>query len=136
MTPADVVVDASALIRGLQCEAADAEQLVRQISEGALTAHAPDLLAPECTHAVLRLLRAGRLTRAETTAMLDVVASSLIHRHATAPHAELALEVALAAGISAYDAFYVVLAEALDAPLVTADRRLGAATDRAVLVGR
>jgi predicted nucleic acid-binding protein len=134
-TPVDVVVDASALIRGLQCEAPDAEELVLQVSAGTVTVHAPDLLAPECTNALLRLVRAGRLTRDEAAATLQIVGSSLIHRHSSAPHAHDALDVALASGISAYDAFYVVLAEALDIPLVTADRRLGEAIDRAVIVG-
>ena len=36
--------------------------------------------------------------------------------------------------LSVYDACYVVLAEALDAPLVTADRRLAEATANAVLL--
>lgn len=39
-------------------------------------------------------------------------------------------------GLTAYDAAYLVLAESVDAPLLTADARLGwAAGDRAILVG-
>ena len=48
--------------------------------------------------------------------------------------ADTALAVAIARSLTAYDACYVVLAEALDAPLVTADRRLAAGTGNAVLV--
>jgi predicted nucleic acid-binding protein len=44
------------------------------------------------------------------------------------------LYVAVDRGLSAYDAFHVALAEALDAPLVTADPRLAAACGRAELV--
>ena len=55
-----------------------------------------------------------------------------VHRHA--PFAAEALERALALGISGYDAFYVVLAEATDAVLVTADRRLAEAYDRVELL--
>lgn len=135
VTPAEVVVDASAVVRGVLREAPDAEELLRQISEGTLNAHAPDLIAPECTNALLRLVRAGRLPTDEAAALLDVVSSPVIHRHATAPFAQVALDTALGAGISGYDAFYAVLADALDCPLVTADRRLGEAIDRAVLVG-
>jgi predicted nucleic acid-binding protein len=134
VTPADVVVDASAIVRGLQQESREAEELLRGMSAGSVAAHAPDLVGPECTNALLRLVRAGRLTRDDAVAMLDVVSSPVIHRHATAPHTHAALEVALGAGISAYDAFYVVLAELVDAPLVTADRQLAESVARAVLV--
>jgi predicted nucleic acid-binding protein len=55
--------------------------------------------------------------------------------HSQARFAEPALERALASGISGYDAFYVVLADAVDATLVTADRRLAGAYDRVELLG-
>jgi predicted nucleic acid-binding protein len=45
-----------------------------------------------------------------------------------------ALPRALASGLSGYDALYLVLAEAADATLVTADRRLAAAASRAELI--
>ena len=45
-----------------------------------------------------------------------------------------ALPRALAAGMSGYDALYLVLADATDATLVTADRRLAEAASRAELI--
>ena len=47
---------------------------------------------------------------------------------------EGAWELALVRSLTVYDACYVVLAEALDVPLVTADRRLAEATPSAVLL--
>lgn len=45
-----------------------------------------------------------------------------------------ALDLALARGLTAYDACYAVLAEATDAVLVTADVRLAAAVPRSALL--
>jgi predicted nucleic acid-binding protein len=48
--------------------------------------------------------------------------------------ASAAIDLAVRMGLSAYDAFYAVLAATLDAPLVTADRKLADAVPGAVLV--
>jgi predicted nucleic acid-binding protein len=45
-----------------------------------------------------------------------------------------ALEAALRQGLTVYDALYLVLADLLDATLVTADRRLAAVSARTELV--
>jgi predicted nucleic acid-binding protein len=42
--------------------------------------------------------------------------------------------LALDRRLTVYDACYIVVAEALDAPLVTADRRLAGATRNSVLI--
>jgi predicted nucleic acid-binding protein len=52
----------------------------------------------------------------------------------SSPRLEEAMAVAFERGPTVYDAAYVVLAEALEAPLVTADRRLAEATSTAVLL--
>jgi predicted nucleic acid-binding protein len=49
--------------------------------------------------------------------------------------AALALDRAVVGDLSVYDACYVVLADALGATLVTADRTLAAAAGRAELIG-
>jgi predicted nucleic acid-binding protein len=46
-----------------------------------------------------------------------------------------ALDRAIASDLSVYDAYYVVLADALGATLVTADRTLAAAAASAELIG-
>lgn len=48
--------------------------------------------------------------------------------------AEMAVALAISRGLSVYDACYAVLAEAEDAVLVTADRRLAGAVKRAELL--
>jgi len=50
------------------------------------------------------------------------------------PLASPALAVAGESHLSAYDACYLVLAHSLSAPLVTADRRLAAASPRSELI--
>jgi predicted nucleic acid-binding protein len=48
--------------------------------------------------------------------------------------ARASLAAALELGLTSYDASYVVLAGAFDATLITADRRLAAAYDKAELI--
>lgn len=134
MKAADIVLDASALVRGLQGESAAATQIVDGIAAGSIRAHAPDLIDPETANALLRLVRAS-LTDAQTaTSMLEAAASLPLVRHPSAPHSAHALEVAFALRLSACDAFYAILSDLLGLPLVTADRRLYSAVPNATIV--
>lgn len=109
-------------------------EILARIDEGATRANAPDLIDPETANALLRLLRAGRISPEAVSVLLEASSASPLVRHASSKVARPAFELALARGISAYDAFYAVLAELLDLPLVTADGRLAAAVDGSVLV--
>ncbi len=95
---------------------------------------APDLIWSEVGNAFRQSVRANLLTPAHADRALSALLQLPLHVQALAPLARPALAAALEREISVYDASYVVLAEALGAPLVTADRRLAAATDRAELI--
>ena len=76
MTPADVILDASALLRALLGQSPDAVQLLDRIVAGELRCVARDLIDAEATHALVRLTRAGVLPAKESrriTASLRVV---------------------------------------------------------------
>lgn len=94
----------------------------------------PDLLYAEIVNALRRYVRAGQLTPQEAASLLRYVIDLPLESTPCAELASEALELAVARGVSGYDAMYLALAEATDAVLVTADRRLAAAAKRAELL--
>ena len=134
MTVAEIVLDASVLVRGLQRQAEEAIEIIDRIDDGSISAHAPDLIGPETASALLQHVRAGRSSPQAAVTMLEAATASKIIRYSSVQFARPALELAVETGLSAYDAFYAVLARALDIPLVTADRKLAAAVAGSVLV--
>jgi predicted nucleic acid-binding protein len=89
----------------------------------------------EVASALRRYVQTGAMTRKHAH---EVLAYALGLRLAVRPLrglAALALDRAVASDLSVYDACYVVLADALGATLVTADRTLAAAAARAELIG-
>jgi predicted nucleic acid-binding protein len=119
-----IVVDASALLEfllqtelGTRVEA----RLFGRRDEW----HAPHLVDVEVTQALRRLARTGELTAGRAADALGDLGELDLHRHV---HLDLLLRAwALRTNITAYDAMYVALAEALDAPLVTCDAPLAKA---------
>lgn len=119
-----IVVDASAaletLLRTEACAAVDA--LLFAPGE---TLAAPHLLDLEVAQVLRRYVAAGEITPARGRAALDDLADLPLERY---PHDLLLSRIwALRDNLTAYDAAYVALAEALDAPLLTRDRRLAGA---------
>ena len=116
-----IVVDASALLEfllqtplGTRVEA----RLFRDRDQF----HAPHLADVEVTQGLRRLVRARELSPARAAEAIADLADLDLQRH---PHLDLLTRAwKLRENVTAYDAMYVALAEALDAPLVTCDRPL------------
>jgi predicted nucleic acid-binding protein len=119
-----IVLDASAVV-DLLIEPATATGRLRARLSGLSQAHVPHLLEVEVTHALRRLLLGGRLTPAAARRAVRRLAVMPLVRW---PHTPLlGRALALRDRLTAYDAVYVVLAEALGATLLTRDRRLARA---------
>jgi predicted nucleic acid-binding protein len=124
-----IVVDASALLEILLrtgwSKAAEAILFDRSQS-----LHAPHLLDAEVAQVLRRYAMVGEIDEERGAAALADLADFPIRRYA---HDFLLTRVwSLRNNFTAYDALYVALAEALDARLLTSDRRLAAAAKRHV----
>lgn len=86
------------------------------------TLHAPHVLDGEVVSALLGLRRGHKITDREADAALSSYRVFPIERHDVLPLWPRLKS--LHGRLSAYDAQYVALAEALDVPLVTADARI------------
>lgn len=120
-----IVLDASAMVEAL-VGAHPAPELIDALG-GEI--HAPHLLDVEVM-SVLRGLELGRvLTQDMPEQALDDYWSFTIQRHDLEPLRSRVWQ--LRPQFTSYDATYVALAEALDAPLVTCDRKLTTSGHRA-----
>jgi predicted nucleic acid-binding protein len=116
-----IVVDASALLEFLLQTALGARVEARLLQDRD-EFHAPHLVDVEVTQSLRRLVRSREVSPARAAEAITDLADFDLHRH---PHLDLLTRAwKLRENVTAYDAMYVVLAEALDAPLVTCDRPL------------
>lgn len=117
------VVDASIVVRLLLNRAPDQPLRSRVASERRL--HAPALIDAEVASAVRGLLLSSapgtHIDRARAEAMMEDFAGLTLVRYAMQPLQMRVIE--LRDNLTAYDAFYVALAETLDLPLLTDDRK-------------
>ena len=125
-----IVADASAVVLALTDRSARGraarDRLAREPSRS------PQLLVIEVVHVFRRLVRSHTLDPGRAAhAILDLTRSPIQLQD----HRVLAARVwELRDNLSAHDAVYVALAEALDCPLVTADRRIATAPGHRVEV--
>jgi predicted nucleic acid-binding protein len=134
VTVADTaVLDASVLVRSLTAPTGTASAWVARVCDDLVDGHTSEFAFLEVANALLGYVRAGALTPADATGAVEVLLALPLTLHGAAL-APAALSAAIDLELSAYDAAYAALAEALDAVLVTADRRLAAAVPRAALV--
>lgn len=114
-----IVVDASAALLALLSDGAARAALAAD------SLHAPHLVDSEVAHALRRRTAVGQLDAGNAWTALDTWRRLGITRHAALPY--LGRIWSLRANMSAYDATYIGLAEALGCSLLTADARLSRA---------
>ena len=119
-----VVADASVLVAVLVDSGREGKWAESTVAEGSLAG--PELALAEASNILRRLERAGEISRLEAnSAHRDLLRLEL----ELFPYAPFADRIwALRSNLTSYDAWYVALAEALDSPLVTIDRKLSRAS--------
>jgi predicted nucleic acid-binding protein len=128
-----IVVDASVLTDFLLGRPQTIDALGREVAgREHEPLHAPELIEPETLNALRRLVQAGNVSDERAGDAVSDLANTRLIRY---PHAPLRARVwDLRHNLTAYDATYLALAEALgDAVMLTADR--GLATSARALLG-
>ena len=119
-----MVVDASAILE-LLLGTERAERVAARVLTPEERVDAPHLLDVEVAQALRRLVYLDELTVVRAEQALDDFASLVIERHS---HRDLLPRMwQLRDSLTAYDAAYVALGEALDTPVLTCDAKLSRA---------
>ncbi len=116
-----IVLDASAVVE-LLLGTEVGRIIAARIGDPTIGIHAPHLVDVEVVQALRRYVQGGELDRVSATAALENLRSLDLERHSHEPL--LGRIWALRQNLTAYDAAYVALAEALDAILLTCDVKL------------
>ena len=124
-----VVIDASALIEYL-FDAARYPRIDEIVATREL--HAPHLIDAEIVHGLRSAVIGKRVDAPRALAALEDFAALTIQRHGIEPL--LARMWALRQNLTAYDASYVALAEALSLSLITRDARLARSSGHAARI--
>jgi predicted nucleic acid-binding protein len=120
-----IVLDASAVVAMLLDTGSEAERIRRKVESPGESLHVPHLMDLEVLHTVRRQTLLGTLSRKRGVEALEDLKNTAFVRY---PHAPLVDRIwDLKNNLTAYDAAYVALAEALDTPLITLDDRLARA---------
>ncbi|CAN5898206.1 PIN domain-containing protein [soil metagenome] len=117
-----IVLDASAAVAILLDPGPKADLVRKRVESPDESVHVPHLLDLEVAHALRRHALQDRLASQRGVQALRDFANIRMTRY---PHASLLERIwDLRHNLTAYDAPYVALAEALNAPLLTGDARL------------
>lgn len=116
-----IVVDASALLEFL-LQTPVGTRVETRLFRDEDELHAPHLLDVEVLQALRRFVRTGEISADRAAEAITDLSEFDLHRHGHLDFLGSAWK--LRTDITAYDAMYVVLAAALDAPMVTCDAPL------------
>ena len=115
-----IVVDASVVVAALVDNGSDGEWAEAQLRTNHLTA--PSLMPIEVANVLRRIEHSGLIDGGSANLAFDTLTQLTIDLAEFAPLADRIWELRF--NLTSYDAFYVALAEVLDCPLATLDRRL------------
>jgi len=127
-----MVIDASALVEVL-LNRPSGERLAHRLRDPLEELHAPHLIDLEVAQALRRYQAAGEMSPQRAHQALLAFAQMPLERHPHWPFLHRIWE--LRRNLTAYDAAYVALAEALGVPLLTCDRALASAPGHHAVVG-
>jgi predicted nucleic acid-binding protein len=134
VTAARAVFDANVFVRSAVQRSTEARERLDAVEADALDGHVPELVYAEVGSSLLKYVRAGQMTASDAVVALQTIVALPLRAHRLGELAPGALVLAIESGLSAYDCCYAVLAESIDAPLITADPRLAAAVANAELL--
>lgn len=117
-----LVVDASVAAKWFFNEVHSADALQYLTADNQL--HAPDFILLELDNLVCKRFRRSEITESEARDLREAFRTLPFELHPILNIADGGFELAIQTGRSLYDCLYVALAIAIDATVVTADRRL------------
>ena len=120
-----IVIDASAEVAVLLNVGPEVEAIRDRIARPGETLHVPHLFEIEVLHALRRPTLLGTVSPERARLALSRLRDTQLVRYPHTPLMERIWE--LKDNLTTYDAAYIALAEALDAPLITLDARLARA---------
>jgi predicted nucleic acid-binding protein len=122
----NLVMDASVLIKFYVPEIFSdrAERLLANVKKKDIELLAPDLVYPEAGNILWKKQRLKELTHSEVEEITDAILSLPLTIEASKSLLPLAVDIAIAYGMTVYDASYLSLAKVYETTMITADRKL------------
>ena len=122
----NLVIDASVLIKFYVPEILSdkAELLLANVERGDIELLAPDLIYPEAGNVLWKKKRLKELTPSEVEEITEAILSLPVRIEPSKTLFPLSVEIAIAYGLTVYDAMYISLAKVCETTMITADRKL------------
>jgi len=131
----NLVIDASVLIKFYVPEILSerAERLLTKVEKKEIDLLAPDLIYPEAGNILWKKQRLKELTHSEVEEITDAILLLPLKIEVSKALLTVAVDIAIAYGMTFYDALYLSLAKVYETTMITADRRLVEALAKADL---